>query len=111
MSCVPTTMIFDDHDVHDDWNTSQVWRKQMAQRPWWRERIRAALASYWVYQHLGNLPAEELAADPDYHNVLAAQGDTSPLLAELADRADAEVDGSKGVRFSSAGTPAPVASS
>ena len=100
MSCVPTAMIFDDHDVHDDWNTSQAWRRQMNQRPWWRERIRAALASYWVYQHLGNLPPGELAADPDYRKVLAADGDTWPQLVELADRADAEVDGSKGVRFS-----------
>jgi hypothetical protein len=93
-------MIFDDHDVHDDWNTSQAWRRQMNQRPWWRERIRAALASYWVYQHLGNLPPGELAADPDYRKVLDADGDTWPQLVELADRADAEVDGSKGVRFS-----------
>ena len=100
MSCVPTAMIFDDHDVHDDWNTSQAWRQQMAQKPWWRERIRSALASYWVYQHLGNLPAEELAADPDYRRILDAEGDTWPLLVELADRADAEVDGSKGLRFS-----------
>src|SRR5690349_18652267 len=25
LSVLPTTMIFDDHDVHDDWNTSDVW--------------------------------------------------------------------------------------
>ena len=31
---------------------------------------------------------------------MAAEGDTWPLLAALADRADAETDGSKGVRFS-----------
>ena len=30
LSCVPTAMIFDDHDVRDDWNTSAVWRQQMA---------------------------------------------------------------------------------
>jgi hypothetical protein len=100
LSCVPTGMIFDDHDVRDDWNTSGVWRAQMAEKPWWRARIRSALASYWVYQHLGNLPAEELAADPDFAAVVAAEGDTWPLLAALADRADREVDGSKGVRFS-----------
>jgi phosphodiesterase/alkaline phosphatase D-like protein len=87
LSCVPTGMIFDDHDVRDDWNTSAAWRAEMAQKPWWRARIRSALASYWVYQHLGNLPAEELAADPDYRAVVAAEGDTWPLLAELADRA------------------------
>ena len=75
-------------------------RGRWREKPWWRERIRSALASYWVYQHLGNLPAEELAADPDYREVLAAEGDTWPLLVALADRADAETDGSKGVRFS-----------
>jgi phosphodiesterase/alkaline phosphatase D-like protein len=100
LSCVPTGMIFDDHDVRDDWNTSAAWRAEVERKSWWRARIRSALASYWVYQHLGNLPAEELAADPDYRAVTAAEGDTWPLLAALADRADAEVDGSKGVRFS-----------
>jgi phosphodiesterase/alkaline phosphatase D-like protein len=100
LSCVPTAMIFDDHDVRDDWNTSAVWRAQMARKPWWRDRIQAALASYWVYQHLGNLPAEALAADADYRAVMAAEGDTWPLLSVLADRADAESDESKGLRFS-----------
>ena len=26
LSTVPTVMIFDDHDVHDDWNASRAWR-------------------------------------------------------------------------------------
>ncbi|NMH97958.1 alkaline phosphatase D family protein [Pseudonocardia acidicola] len=100
MSTIPTAMIFDDHDVRDDWNTSAAWRAQMAQTPWWRARLRSALASYWVYQHLGNLSPDELAADPDYRKVSESGGDTWPLLVELADRADAEVDAAKGVRFS-----------
>ena len=100
LSCVPAGMIFDDHDVRDDWNTSAVWRAEMARKPWWRDRIRSALASYWVYQHLGNLSAAERAADPDYQAVVEHEGDTWPLLAQIADRADAEVDGNKGVRFS-----------
>jgi phosphodiesterase/alkaline phosphatase D-like protein len=100
MSTVPTAMIFDDHDVRDDWNTSAAWRAEMHATPWWRERIRAALASYWVYQHIGNLPPDELATDPDYRAITEHDGDTWPLLAELADRADAEADGGKGVRFS-----------
>ncbi|GEL17729.1 alkaline phosphatase D family protein [Pseudonocardia asaccharolytica] len=100
MSTVPTAMIFDDHDVRDDWNTSARWRQEMARVPWWRHRIRAALASYWVYQHLGNLSPGELAADPDYRKITGRGGDVWPVLAGLGDRADAEVDGSKGVRFS-----------
>ncbi|PJE23394.1 MAG: phosphodiesterase [Mycobacterium sp.] len=100
MSTVPTAMIFDDHDIRDDWNTSASWRADINEKPWWRDRIRAGLASYWVYQHLGNLSPAELAADEDYRRLLATDGDCWPYLAELADRADAEVDGNKGVRFS-----------
>jgi len=100
LSTVPTAMIFDDHDVRDDWNTSAVWRAEMAATPWWRDRIRSGLASYWVYQHLGNLTSDDLAADPDYRTVLEHGGDTWPLLVELADRADAAADGGKGMRFS-----------
>ena len=100
LSTLPTAMIFDDHDIRDDWNTSAAWRREVNQKPWWRDRIRAGLASYWVYQHLGNLSPAELSADPDYQKVLAAEGDSWSHLSDLADRADAEVDGDKGLRFS-----------
>ena len=65
-STVPTSMIFDDHDVHDDWNTSRIWRRRMQQHSWWQERIIGALAAYWVYQHLGNLSPAALADDEIY---------------------------------------------
>ena len=100
LSTLPTAMIFDDHDIRDDWNTSAAWRAEVNEKPWWRDRIRAGLASYWVYQHLGNLSPGELIDDEDYRSVLAADGDSWPHLAELADRADSEVDGDKGLRFS-----------
>lgn len=100
LSTVPAAMIFDDHDIRDDWNTSLAWRTEMRATTWWRHRIRSGLVSYWVFQHIGNLPPEELAGDPDYQRVLAHDGDTWPLLVALADRADAETDGAKGVRFS-----------
>ncbi len=100
MSTIPTAMIFDDHDIRDDWNTSASWRADVKQMPWWRDRIRAGLASYWVYQHLGNMSPAELADDEDYQKLLATDGDTWPLLVDLADRADHEVDSNKGIRFS-----------
>ena len=28
-STIPSAMIFDDHDVHDDWNTSESWIRDM----------------------------------------------------------------------------------
>jgi len=97
---VPVAMIFDDHDVRDDWNTSAVWRAEMREKPWWRDRVRSALASYWIYQHLGNLAPDEIAADPDVRKILEHEGDAWPLLVELADRADAEAEGRDAVRFS-----------
>ncbi|WP_132430105.1 alkaline phosphatase D family protein [Pseudonocardia endophytica] len=104
MSTVPTAMIFDDHDVRDDWNTSGVWRRTIRELPWWRDRIRAGLAAYWVYQHLGNLSPSELAADPYWRRVQAADGDAWDVLVEMADHADVEVgagaDAHKDVRFS-----------
>ncbi|UFS97842.1 alkaline phosphatase D family protein [Nocardia huaxiensis] len=100
MSTVPTSMIFDDHDVRDDWNTSRTWRAQMARKPWWRSRIRAGLASYWVYQHLGNLDPAELERNSLYREVVKAERDVQDLLEDFAEQADHEVDGRKPTRWS-----------
>lgn len=100
MSNVPTSMIFDDHDVRDDWNTSRTWRAQMAEQPWWRGRIRAGLASYWVYQHIGNLGPDELTRDPLYRKIIDAGDDVQGMLEDFAEQADKEVDGRKPTRWS-----------
>jgi len=84
---VPTVMIFDDHEIIDDWNTSASWREDVAREPWWHERIAGGLASYWVYQHLGNLSPEELAADPLYAKVIAAD-DATDLLHDFGRSVD-----------------------
>ncbi|WPB93514.1 alkaline phosphatase D family protein [Streptomyces malaysiensis] len=89
LSTVPSCMIFDDHDVIDDWNTSEAWQRRMRATPWWRERILSGLMSYWVHQHLGNLSPAELAADPLYAEVRAAE-DGTEALREFAARADAD---------------------
>jgi phosphodiesterase/alkaline phosphatase D-like protein len=98
---VPTAMIFDDHDVHDDWNTSRIWRQRMQRTSWWQERITGSLAAYWVYQHLGNLTPAALAEDELWRKVQAADGaDVGPMLHEFAAAADREADGAKGYRWS-----------
>jgi PhoD-like phosphatase len=61
LSTVPSAMIFDDHDIHDDWNTSIAWLEEMREKAWWDRRITGGLASYWVYQALGNFSPEEIA--------------------------------------------------
>lgn len=65
-STVPLCMLLDDHDLRDDWNTSLSWRRWVTSQPWWHDRVVGAYASYWVYQHLGNLSPEQLDKDPTY---------------------------------------------
>jgi hypothetical protein len=99
-SVVPTAMIFDDHDVHDDWNISGSWRSDFSAKPWWGRRIESAYQSYWVYQHLGNLSPAELARDETWGKV-RGRGDAAPVLADLAHRADQRAPG---IRWSFART-------
>ncbi|WP_433369208.1 alkaline phosphatase D family protein [Actinoplanes sp. CA-142083] len=87
LSTVPSVMIFDDHELIDDWNTSLSWREDMAAQSWWIERITGGLASYWVYQHLGNLSPEELDADPLFPKVAAAE-DATVLLHDFGRTVD-----------------------
>ncbi|MGY4921185.1 alkaline phosphatase D family protein [Streptomyces sp. 900105755] len=89
LSTVPSCMIFDDHDVIDDWNTSAAWLADVRATPWWQERLLSGLMSYWVHQHLGNLSPAELAADPLYTAVCDAPDGTDELRA-FAARADAD---------------------
>ncbi|MBT2422639.1 alkaline phosphatase family protein [Streptomyces sp. ISL-22] len=89
LSTVPSCMIFDDHDVIDDWNTSAAWLADMRATSWWRERLLSELMSYWVHQHLGNLSPAELAADPLYAAVRDTP-DGTDLLRSFACAADAD---------------------
>jgi hypothetical protein len=81
LSTLPSSMIFDDHDIRDDWNTSHTWREQMAAIPWWHDRIVGGLSSYWIYQHLGNLSPEDRAEDVVWQHIRDRQaaGDDSDL--------------------------------
>jgi hypothetical protein len=100
LSAVPTVMIFDDHDVHDDWNSSAAWRAEFEAKPWWRARITGAYQSYWIYQHLGNLSPAGLAADETWRQVRQAvdqAGDAAAVLEDFALRADRRA---AGIRFS-----------
>ncbi len=91
LSTVPSVMIFDDHDVNDDWNISEAWLRQIRSKPWWEERIIGAFMSYWIYQHLGNLSPEEIQKDALFEQVQKAN-DATHILREFARRADREVE-------------------
>jgi hypothetical protein len=94
LSTVSSAMIFDDHDVRDDWNASLSWKRTMESKPWWHERIVAGLASYWVHQHLGNLSPAERAQDEIWRRIADHSGeselDVGEVLDEFAARCDRE---------------------
>src|SRR5436305_1389086 len=83
LATVPSVMIFDDHDVIDDWNISWQWLRDARSEPWWDARITGAFMSYWVYQHIGNLTAVELAEEPMFQTAIAKVGDVGPDLEEF----------------------------
>ncbi|HEY2480381.1 MAG TPA: alkaline phosphatase D family protein [Solirubrobacterales bacterium] len=72
-SVVSTSMLWDDHDMSDDWNISASWLREMRERPWWHRRATGCLVSYWIYQHLGNLSPRALDEDPTYREVRGNQ--------------------------------------
>lgn len=53
---IPTYMIFDDHDVTDDWNLTIGWEKAAYENPFAKRIIGNGLLSYWLCQGWGNEP-------------------------------------------------------
>jgi PhoD-like phosphatase len=94
LSTVPSAMIFDDHDVIDDWNTSAAWLAEKRATGWWERRIMGAFMAYVLYQHWGNLPPDELDGEEIYRRVRAVD-DGGDLLREYALRCEREVTGAR----------------
>jgi hypothetical protein len=94
LSTVPSAMIFDDHDVIDDWNTSLEWVETMRATDWWDRRIVGGFMSYVLYQHWGNLAPDALAEEEIYRQVKEA-GDGGDLLRAYAFKCDREVEGAR----------------
>ncbi len=92
LSTVSSAMIFDDHDVHDDWNISRAWLDDMNATDWWEEHIIGAVMSYWIYQHAGNLSPDEQDRDGLLRRCHEA-GDAEALLRDFARHSAHTTDG------------------
>ncbi len=107
MAHIPTYMIFDDHDVTDDWNLSARWEVAAYENPFSKRIIGNALIGYALFQGMGNAPEKfarlqrELSAffkqpnsdkqDELIHQLLRFEGwhyhlDTSPRIVVLDTR-------------------------
>jgi hypothetical protein len=86
MSTVSISMVWDDHDMSDDWNISRSWHEEMCEHDWWHVRVCAGFMTYWLYQHLGNLSPRELATN-DVFQQLRKGGDGSEAVRDFASEA------------------------
>lgn len=66
MAHLPCAMIFDDHDVTDDWNLTAAWEQTAYGNPFSKRIIGNALVAYLVCQGWGNAPEQ-------FSNALMAQ--------------------------------------
>ena len=57
---VPTLMMFDDHEVTDDWNLNEDWLRNVNTKPAGVQVLRNALIAYAIFQDWGNQPNDYL---------------------------------------------------
>jgi len=93
-SNVSVSMLWDDHDMSDDWNISRGWLLEMQQKSWWHRRVVGCISSYWIYQHIGNLSPRELAEDELYQRMRGNQRGEEELFA-WAHRIQSTGDGTR----------------
>ena len=53
----PTYMIFDDHEITDDWNITREWHDNVADSKCGKQIITNGLVAYWAFQGWGNDPS------------------------------------------------------
>ncbi|NNE12157.1 MAG: alkaline phosphatase family protein [Ilumatobacter sp.] len=99
LSVLPSIMIFDDHDVIDDWNTSASWVAETRAESWWEDHIIGAMMSYWIYQHLGNLSPSEIRSEGLLARLVEA-GDGESVLRHWAFESEGQTPIPGGYRFS-----------
>lgn len=61
----PTLMVFDDHEITDDWNLSAPWRTRVITSNLGSTVVRNGLMAYCAFQACGNTP--DLFRSPDNH--------------------------------------------
>ena len=98
-SVVPTAMIFDDHDLIDDWNISEAWVHDIRREDWWERHVLEGLMTYWLYQHLGNLSPDDIRAE-GILEALTAAADGERVLHDWAASTEEFTPGGERYRFS-----------
>lgn len=70
---VPTYMIFDDHDISDDWYLNREWCNRVLSKPLGRRVVQNGLLAYAIFQAWGNTPEQFREGQPGEKLLQAAQ--------------------------------------
>jgi phosphodiesterase/alkaline phosphatase D-like protein len=63
LACIPTYMIFDDHEITNGWNCTPTWREHLLQSGQ-EQMLLDGMVAYWIYQGWGNLDQSEKTDHP-----------------------------------------------
>ena len=74
---LPVYMIFDDHDVTDDWNLTRGWEEAAYGNTFSKQIIGNALIGYWLCQGWGNSPSKFDSLMNTTDNYFSEQGLTN----------------------------------
>ena len=106
---VPCYMMFDDHDITDDWNLSLLWEQTAYEHPFSRRIVGNALLAYVLCQGWGNGPGRMNEILPDCEQLLHNALDTQHCLnAEQQDSLIDKLLEFRGWQYTLATTPAIV---
>ena len=71
---IPTYMIFDDHDITDDWNLTRGWEEAAYGHPFSKRIIGNTLVGYWLCQGWGNAPEKFTEFNDDVGQYFSTNG-------------------------------------
>lgn len=74
MAHLPVAMMFDDHDITDDWNLTAEWEKTAYEHPFSRRIIGNAMMGYLLFQGFGNAPEKVQKLMPLCQQALSQPG-------------------------------------
>jgi hypothetical protein len=102
---IPTLMIFDDHDISDDWNLSAQWEATAYGHPFSRQIVGNALIGYLLCQGWGNQPEAFTALLDQYQEMAQSVDERGFVNAKQLDALIASLMAFQGWGYFLPGTP------
>lgn len=92
LASLPTYMIFDDHEIDNNWNNTPGWRAEMLEKG--KEQVIIdGMVAYWVFQGWGNIEQRGTTQHPLLHIMEEGQKSGADVLDELRTCIKLSLDG------------------